>query len=74
MVIVIWKLTSRQTKHSNGDVKNILIANKSLDILIRCESWGKLFKIFPFVLSVKTKYPPSAIAIETINDHLNSKI
>jgi len=29
------KHTSRQTKHSKGEVRNILNANKSLEILIR---------------------------------------
>ena len=48
----------------------MFIANSNLDIFISSESCGKLFKIFPLVLSVNTKYPPSAIAIDITNDHL----
>ena len=66
--------TSRQTKHSNGVVKNILIAKSNLAIFIISESCGKLFKIFPLVLSVNTKYPLRAIAIDITNDHLEKYI
>lgn len=55
-------LTSLQTKASNGIVVNIFKPNANLATLINVLSDGKLFKMFPTVLSVKITYPDTARA------------
>lgn len=61
------RLTSLQTNASSGMVVNIFNPNANLATLIKTLSEGKLFRMFPTVLSVNTRYPDTARAKQVKN-------